>query len=1462
MKNRKIKIFTLLVSLLMLAMSFSSIVLAYTPVDNSGGTVVGGGNANAVDGACLDNAFSGIEYTIILKNSAGQEVGKYVKAMDRGASGSYGTIKGYGVTGKDDLDKKNGVSYKLPAGKIEIPIEDVIGFLKEQNQNELARKIENNQAHTVTLIARSYYIIGVTGVREGAPVYWTEAIKSWNTNDEGRKNSYTWNLTLLRTMKGGIYEENQDLWSFLADEIGTTFKVKLYYSGNCNNPNCKGSEACMNGTCSDCTPDYGCRYCFNKYMGWFAIEYELGPEAENMDLEEDVEPVVYANIDNQQFSVYSASDVNGNPIPTSEKVNIIGESNMYGSVTGLQKFGAQTTADVYGTITANYYTYDSVNKMLVPASASKTYNGSTTGYVTWLDASGADVTKKAEFNFSNAALKDGKVTHSTSNASVSVNKNSKRGQFTQKSGTINYTYTVPNSEYTALVKLLELANAGSAWADAELSIRTGTMKAEAEQRVLELTPFFDVETDTITFNNESVERNGALIGNFYKIEKKDNVIQNVANLSNGSSYVTTGTAKAGDFTDTICSVNHDKVNNIRVHTPINCELLVNGVNVSETQLLPKTKVDFSMPLNNLSRYYSGIEGLSVAKYVDSIKIEVKKVDAAGNETVVKTINVSKSKISSLSKLASYTLPDIPEGTSIKVDVEVYAINSKATGANTNAANSTYNEPDNVYVLKTGGEAVSIPQPKGGYTLEYQKDKVCSKTVDANAKIKNDRFKPESGYLIPTSESLYVDGSTNLAGQLSGVKIYEMRFTDDYVEYVYISGKYIAYYQVSKQNQKLVSGEWKNDGSPVTNTYFSRTELDANLHSTTVTAADGVTRTVYSYPSAHYSERGTWVELNKANCPGFDYTVTTDAQVNNLVTAYITNTPLGGTRSKVLTTPTLTITAKGTLHGKDEARVSHNSEHFIGYYDTEADLEYALQNYSINQSHFWSIASDTLTVQASKNGVTSSADYNNNCPVLTTDFSGIERTPISGINQSAIDLIANGNYISSGKLECVGAEYPIPNINPVYVYTPVSNQITVTVTGEHSDEYEGRVDADPGEVLAQLGDTLTVTLNLGGTIRGGYAPGANPNPVEYTSKLEFICEVCGHTETINNPGATASHTCTVLVNLEEKDYVIASIVTAENVQSSPDTANGTYNYYDNEYLVRNSTNLSVIGDIYDFNVRTTNDTGWKMNAAEFLSKLPAGEKGDNANSIYRYGIKLGYRAYFDLKTLGAKSNKIKLTPKFYYVSKDGSTIIEDPNLYYRTIKGYKKLSDSDIALNMTMSSTNGEVNNPSFKREQALSLQSPCFNGIDYDMRTGIGGLNEVTLTQSNAVTTKYKTQEFQGADANVSRRWLGEIYLPASTVVAQDGATLTQIANKQKVYLDGYLLVTFEDVYSVESDGTRYLNYDSMKIDREQNGKASLTLPDALGATRTMTIPDDELPVVIYDISLRANNDYESEGTH
>ena len=64
------------------------------------------------------------------------------------------------------------------------------------------------------------------------------------------------------------------------------------------------------------------------------------------------------------------------------------------------------------------------------------------------------------------------------------------------------------------------------------------------------------------------------------------------------------------------------------------------------------------------------------------------------------------------------------------------------------------------------------------------------------------------------------------------------------------------------------------------------------------------------------------------------------------------------------------------------------------------------------------------------------------------------------------------------------------------------------------------------------------------------------------------------------------------------------------------------------------------------VRATDDPSWKLKNAEKLSALPTGEKGDNSVTTNKYGIKLGYRAYFDLKTLGSATNAINITPKIY------------------------------------------------------------------------------------------------------------------------------------------------------------------------------------------------------------------------
>ena len=1461
MKKIKVRVFLLSLCLTLIVMSFSLSAYAYTPKDDTGG---GGGkefgSSVTVQGLGLTGPYSGITYEITLENSAGDELGKFTKVLKCGSKDGYGAIQGYGVTGLTDMDGAN----KLPKGDIEVPIEDVVEFLKKNKEESLAEMIEEKKAARVTLIARSWLQLYDNKKPSASPgrTFWTDIIDMWAGNKYGSQVDTISSLwTPLYMTRGGIYEEEIDMWAFWADEIGT--QVRCCKKCKCGPEKVdKGKYTCKNYHNCSC----GCVFCYSEYMGWFATLYEIEgakPDGDPCDMPESIDPVVYANIENTKFGVYSSSDLNGNPIPTSESVDISGESNFYGGVTGLFKYQTDVVAlNPQGTISAEYYKYDSVNKTLTKETTSKNYSGSAvSGVVTWLDASDASVSNKVDYDFFNGAFNKQLVKDSKSSTNIKININPDKGDYEQKSGAVNYTYTVPNSEIIALEKLLELAKAGSQWASDELSIRTGIMEAEAKERVKELTPLFDVETDSITFNGELIEKNGALTGTFYRIDKKNNVIQNVVNKSaNGSSYTTDGVAKTGGLQYTIKSVHHDKVNNIRVHTPINNELYINGELASNVKINEKDKITLTMPLDAKSEYYSGIENFNVIKYIQSIEFVFKKVAEDGTETKLKTQKITGSSIKANTALVTYTVPKLNTGEMFKVDATVTAINATAAGTTT-PDNFIFNRPDDVYILATSAEKnTNIPEPTGDYELRYQEEKECNRAVTSEAKIKNREFKPEEGKKIPTSESLDVAGTTNLAGQLSGIDVWRMNFTDDYTESVYIKGEYFTHYTVSRKTYSSGDSGWTLSSS-ASDAYYSSADLAGAKKSTTEYSADGNTKVVYGSPVSHYTSSGKWVELNKENCPGYTYTVTTNAVVDNQVTAYISNDPLcgvGGTKSKLLDTPTLTITSKGTLAGDDRARVKHNTEHYIGAFSTESELEAALDSYVINQDHFWMVEGDVLNVRAEKGYTSSVKEYSNNCPVLTTDFTGIPLTPIDGITQTAIPLIPNQIYSSSGNLVCAGVERTIPGINSVDVYTPISNRIILNVIGEHTDEYEERIDAAPGQKIAQLGDTLQVTVNLKGPVRSGYA--TTPDSSEYAKSLYFKCGVCGFEETKAYPGETYTHTCVVSVEIEEQDFEIYSIVTAENEQVNPDTANANYNSALNEYKVRNNITLSIIGDIYDFNVRTVNDSSWKMSLAEFLKKLPAGEKGDNANKIYKYGVKLGYRAYFDLKTLGAKNSKIKFTPKFYYVSKDGSTVVESPDLYYRTVKGYKKLSEADIAINMTMSSTNGDVNNSDFKREQALSLQSSKFAGVDYDMRTGIGGLAEIILTQKNAVITKYKGTEYPGDNGNISRRWLGEVYIPASTLVAKSGATLTQVANKQNVYLEGYLLITFEDVHSVKADGSRYLNYDGMKIDREQDARGAITLPN--GKTLSLSNVEDELPVVIYDISLRANNDYESEGTH
>ena len=134
--------------------------------------------------------------------------------------------------------------------------------------------------------------------------------------------------------------------------------------------------------------------------------------------------------------------------------------------------------------------------------------------------------------------------------------------------------------------------------------------------------------------------------------------------------------------------------------------------------------------------------------------------------------------------------------------------------------------------------------------------------------------------------------------------------------------------------------------------------------------------------------------------------------------------------------------------------------------------------------------------------------------------------------------------------------------------------------------------------------------------------------------------------------------------------------------------------------------------------------------------------------------------------------------------------------------------------------------------------------------------------------TSALTSEFvagQNDIKNATGHWYGEYYLPASTLVVLGSNVPREqvIKGTYKPAPAGYLVVVFEEITTEDSvdseDG--YLTY-SMPSENSQWLKegidSSITLPNG----KTAQLTAQGVPMAIYQVNLRANNDYETEGTH
>lgn len=816
----------------------------------------------------------------------------------------------------------------------------------------------------------------------------------------------------------------------------------------------------------------------------------------------------------------------------------------------------------------------------------------------------------------------------------------------------------------------------------------------------------------------------------------------------------------------------------------------------------------------------------------------------------------------------------------------------------------------------------VPTPEQlvpSLTYEFREggDKPCDDGISTTTKmsIDNDYFGVASGHAIPTSEDLDLVVKTNWIGNLEKVK-------ESYIEITAASGvEYIQYYVDSYEIiETSFTYYYNEDGS------YSHRDFDEDVYGDPYGPHES-----FTIPDNVYDEDGRVLKRydvqevvavygrkdvsNELIGQKIKYLYTGDAYVTGGASAGVVNAvlPNGSADTTLNNFPSVEIVKNGRYplgcRGayNDPSRVSKLNDAPIE--DKACCYTHAISAYnSFHPSikYFYSVKADeSLTLSAygtQKNGFDCdrklvSQDFGKSANYLDSFSNNIGTIPSNRINRTT-----DGGYPTTyGYIEVGGVRETVTPINPVKVHTPIHATLTVTPTGTNQLTNSGLKGSSK---IITLGEKFEAELRVTGDTKLYNDITQSDWPArmrKYIRYAEIMCGFCNETIDVTSEvraNGKATHACRVYVDYADdlKNITITGKVVAENIQSmSSRTYENSYtNTPDSYYAIEQNGGLFTVGKIYDLEVRATDDPSWKLKNLEKLSLLPTGENGDNSVTAYKNGIKLGYRAYYDLKTLGTGSEEVELTPKIYYVDKNGTLKGEIGNQYELWFKtsstNYEKLQSSkDILTKMKVVTSKPDAFSIPFKEECAKLMKRLIERGvatIDYNkLITDMGGLMGLTLRKDNTVATKYTYWRRAGGTESLvtdytkpedkSRRWYGEIYVPASTrIIAKGNYTTnkTKVTNGTGIIKDGYIVVVFENIKSKTASGADYLKYDEVRdpewniltgvksqLEKEKNGKTTIKLPN--GKTFTAYAKNDA-PIIIYDVSLRANNDYEQTGTH
>lgn len=362
----------------------------------------------------------------------------------------------------------------------------------------------------------------------------------------------------------------------------------------------------------------------------------------------------------------------------------------------------------------------------------------------------------------------------------------------------------------------------------------------------------------------------------------------------------------------------------------------------------------------------------------------------------------------------------------------------------------------------------------------------------------------------------------------------------------------------------------------------------------------------------------------------------------------------------------------------------------------------------------------------------------------------------------------------------------------------------------------------------------------------------------------------------------------------------------NLKSShPDSLTGSTMYSDAFYVAKRVVTLRSAARIYDFRITDCNDLAFKNVFREANSGSNVNEKTDinyfsgirrlyvysksyqqiidrediningtktktilplgpykHSTATYTSAPKMGYRISFDVKTAGyyigdtSDEKSIQITPSYYYISKDGTELIEDIELYYKNESGkYQNFANSNYTIYF-------KPNDP--------------YRDIEYNSEKMSDKLEALNLASTEGYFT-LTDKMMSVSDSLYNQAWYGEFKLPNSTIAVKAGDS---IRNELK---NGYIGVKF-DIKCVEYDDAGMVTVSYNQNDKStssSNNTSQWDYEGYLGFSNIGQKVSDSNPlrlqlengiwkidnddvynfikgtVVLYDLDNRAANDFE-----